>query len=79
MLTEEVWLDISILRCPHCGKLYVDASWYIVVMESDIECSVCGGTFNTSKNVVDRVLLKITVENNKACRVEMRGRPNNLS
>ena len=70
-MSENVWLDVTVLKCPHCGKLYADASWYVVVMESDIECSVCGGSFNTVKNVVDRFLLRIKVENGKVREVDV--------
>jgi len=62
---ESVWLDVTVIRCPHCGKLYVDATWYVLGLESDIDCSVCGRTFNTRKNAVARALLKITVEEGK--------------
>ena len=74
-MIEEAWLDISILKCPNCGKIYADASWYVVVMESDIECNICGNTFNTSRSLIDRVLLKITIEDNRVRNVEVGGRP----
>ncbi len=61
----DVWLDISIIRCPNCGKMYVDASWYVVELESDIECGICGTTFNTRKNIVIRALLRLTISNDK--------------
>lgn len=61
-MTENVWLDVSLIRCPYCGKLYVDASWYILDMESDIECTNCGHVFNSKKNLIDRVLLKFIVQ-----------------
>lgn len=32
----KAWLDVAVLRCPNCGHYYVDASWYVVEMESDI-------------------------------------------
>jgi uncharacterized C2H2 Zn-finger protein len=67
---ESVWLDISIVRCPRCGRLYADASWYVSVMESDLECGSCGSTFNSSRNVVDRFLLRMLVENDVVVRFE---------
>ncbi len=61
-MNEEAYLDVTLIRCPNCGKLYVDASWYILDMESDIECGICGKEFNTKENIVKRLLLKITLE-----------------
>ena len=64
-MKEHAYLDVAILKCPKCGKLYADSSWYVIDMESDLECGVCGYTFNTKKNLVDRVLLKFTIEDDK--------------
>jgi len=61
-MNEDAYLDVTLIRCPECGKLYVDASWYIIDMESDIECGICGTQFNTKENIVRRLLLKITVD-----------------
>jgi len=57
-LNEVAWLDVSIMRCPNCGHYYAEASWYAVEMESDIECGECGQTFNSKRNIVDRVLVE---------------------
>lgn len=54
----KTWLDVAVLRCPSCGRYYVDASWYVVEIESDIECGICRKEFNTKKNTVDRVMLE---------------------
>ena len=69
-MNDKVYLDISIIRCPNCGKLYADASWYVLDMESDIECGVCGYTFNSTKNLVKRLLLEIDVKNNFEVKTE---------
>ncbi len=61
-MNEDAYLDVTLIRCPNCGKLYIDASWYILDMESDIECGICGKEFNTKENIVKRLLLKITLE-----------------
>lgn len=61
-MEEDAYLDVTMIRCPECGKLYADASWYIIDMESDIECGVCGKEFNTKDNIVRRILLKITLK-----------------
>lgn len=55
------WLDVSACRCPDCGQFYVDASWYILKMGSDVECGNCGATFNSRNYVVDRVMLKFKI------------------
>ncbi|MBC7131224.1 hypothetical protein H5T51_08470 [Candidatus Bathyarchaeota archaeon] len=54
----EAWLDVSILRCPACGSYYAEASWYVVEMESDIQCGNCGMELNSKKNMTDRVLIR---------------------
>lgn len=58
----KTWLDVSVLRCPKCGRHYVEASWYVVEMETDIECGECGKEFNSKKSVKDRVLLKFQID-----------------
>lgn len=58
----KAWLDVALLRCPNCGHYYVDASWYVAEMESDIECGSCGTEFNSKKNAKDRVMLEFQIE-----------------
>jgi transcription elongation factor Elf1 len=68
----KVWLDVAVLRCPNCEHHYVDASWYVVEMESDIECGKCGTTFNSKKNATDRAMLEFQInEDGKMQRVEI--------
>jgi hypothetical protein len=55
----KTWLDVSVLRCPNCGRHYVEASWYVVEMEADIECG-------------DRVLLEFDIgEDGKLQKVDI--------
>lgn len=61
-MSEKVWLDVSVFQCPQCGRYYVDASWYVVELESDIECGSCHEVFNTKKQVTDRVMLKFKID-----------------
>ena len=69
-MDSKAWLDVAVFRCPACGRFYVDASWYAVALESDIECGVCHTSFNAKKELKDRVLLEFTIdENGKACEV----------
>ncbi len=56
------YLDAAVMRCPKCGKVYVDASWYLIELESDIQCNVCGTEFNSKNNTTDRVLLEFEVD-----------------
>jgi uncharacterized C2H2 Zn-finger protein len=70
-MAEYAYLDVSILRCPYCGKVYADSSWYVVDMESDIECGVCGKIFNTKKNLLDRVLVRFAIEGDKVVSVKI--------
>jgi len=66
------WLDVTILQCPNCGRYYLDASWYVVEMESDIQCGDCGTTFNSFKNAKDRVMLEFEInEDGKAQNVKI--------
>jgi len=58
----KAWLDVAVLRCPNCGRYYVDASWYVVEMESDIECGSCSTEFNSKKNATDRVMLEFQID-----------------
>ena len=61
-MSEKAWLDVSVFRCPRCGRCYVDVSWYVVELESDIECGSCREVFNTKKHVTDRVMLKFKID-----------------
>ncbi|MEM3596822.1 MAG: hypothetical protein QXJ53_01640 [Candidatus Bathyarchaeia archaeon] len=60
----KAYLDVAVLRCPDCGRFYVDASWYVIEMESDIKCGSCKAEFNSKKNAMDRVLLEFQVDDN---------------
>ena len=60
-MNDQAFMDISMFRCPYCGKLYADSSWYIVELRSDIECGVCHEEFNPSKMLKDRVILSLNV------------------
>jgi len=61
-MSEKAWLDVSVIRCPSCGRYYADASWYVVELESDIECGSCHETFNTKKQLTDRVMLEFKID-----------------
>jgi len=66
------YLDLAIFKCPNCGGYYVEASWYAIELESDIECGVCHTTFNPKANLTDRIMLEVVVdENGKASSVKI--------
>lgn len=65
-MTNEAWLDAAVFRCPSCMRFYVDASWYAITLESDIECSICHTNFNPKKELTDRALLKFALDENGA-------------
>ena len=68
----DVWLDVSIFRCPFCKRYYVDASWYVHELESDIECGYCHKTFNTKIQFTDRAMLKFRIDDKgKAMKAEI--------
>jgi len=61
-MNKKAWLDVSVFRCPGCGRYYVDASWYAVELESDIECGSCHEVFNTKRQITDRVMLEFKID-----------------
>lgn len=64
MFGVRAWLDVAVMRCPNCGRYYVDGSWYVMEMESDIECGGCRTEFNSKKNATDRVMLEFQIDEN---------------
>ena len=62
MMSEKVWLDASVFRCPGCGRFYADVSWYAVELGADIECGDCHRVFNTKRRLVDRVMLRFNID-----------------
>ena len=57
-MNGEAYLDVSVIKCPYCGKVYVEASWYVLELQSDIECGVCHETFNGAAFLIERLMLK---------------------
>ena len=58
------WLDVAVVCCPNCGNYHVEASWYIIELESDIQCGRCQTEFNGKENATDRVLLEFDIGEN---------------
>ena len=58
------WLDVTVMCCPNCGHYYIDASWYVIEMQSDMECGHCETEFNGKENATDRVLLEFAIGEN---------------
>ncbi|MCK4732996.1 MAG: hypothetical protein KAT65_11120 [Methanophagales archaeon] len=50
MEQKKAFLDVAVSICPHCGTPYADASWYTIEFGCDVECGVCGRSWNP-KNV----------------------------
>jgi len=61
-MSKKAWFDVSVFQCPKCGRYYVDASWYAVELESDIECGSCHEVFNTKRQITDRVMLEFKID-----------------
>ena len=59
---DESWLDVSVTKCPYCSTHFVEASWFVVFLESDLECGNCGRSFNAKKYSTDRVLLQFKLD-----------------
>jgi len=55
------FLDVAVVRCPNCGYYHVDASWYLIEMESDIQRGRCQTEFNGKDNATDRAVLEFAV------------------
>ena len=70
-MPEKAWLDVAVFRCPSCGRLYAEASWYAVVIGADLECGSCGAEFNPRDTLLDRVMLVLTVEDGRVVGVEV--------
>jgi len=62
MSERKAWLDIAVIRCPHCGHYYAEAAWYVVEIGADIECGTCHENFSTKKHVVDRIMLELSMD-----------------
>lgn len=60
----ETFLDIAIVKCPHCNNYFAESSWYAVELESDLDCGKCGKQFNTKKNLTDRIRAKFELDEN---------------
>lgn len=56
-------IDLCVCKCPNCHNFFVEPSWFVLDLEQDFECGVCRKTFNTKKNIVDRFILKIDLDN----------------
>jgi hypothetical protein len=61
-MSEKAWFDTAVIRCPHCGHYYADASWYVIEIGSDIECGTCHKTFNTKRHITDRIMLVLKLD-----------------
>lgn len=60
-MTEPAWMDVTIIQCPRCKRFYVEVSWYVIEMESDIQCADCGAEFNSRKQAKDRAIIEFEV------------------
>ena len=67
-MSKKAWFDVAVIRCPVCGRYYVEASWYVIELGSSIECGECGTEFNSKKYVTDRLMLEFEI--NDAAKAE---------
>jgi len=61
-IPKKAFLDVAVSICPYCGTPYADASWYVLELESDVDCGVCGRTWNPKRFKVDRILLEFNLD-----------------
>jgi len=59
---SEAYLEIVVLKCPKCGALMAEPSWFLD-LEQEITCSSCKICFQAKGTEVDRKMLRILVEN----------------
>jgi len=64
-------LDVALFRCPSCGRLYAEASWYAVELGCEIECGSCGTAFSPRETLLDRVMLEFEIQDGRAARVSI--------
>lgn len=58
------YLKISLLKCPKCGNVLVEPSWFVEV-SSHITCS-CGKEFSINKQrIKDKKTLELKIEDHK--------------
>ncbi|RLJ08531.1 MAG: hypothetical protein DRP12_00420 [Candidatus Aenigmatarchaeota archaeon] len=60
----DAWLEVAILKCPNCGNLLAEPVWFLE-LEQDITCSVCRKTWQASRNLLDKVMLRFEIEGKK--------------
>ena len=61
-MTEPTWMDVTIIQCPKCKRYYAEVSWYVMEMESDIQCADCGTEFNSRKYAKDRAIIEFEID-----------------
>jgi hypothetical protein len=72
---KTAFLDVTISVCPQCGTPYADASWYVIELASDVQCGVCGRTWNPQRYKTDRILVEFALdEANKAVEITKKAR-----
>jgi hypothetical protein len=64
MEQKKAFLDVTVSLCPYCGTPYADASWYVIELASDVECGVCGRSWNPKTSKVDTFLLEFLLDEN---------------
>ena len=64
MEQKKAFLDVTVSICPYCGTPYADASWYAIELASDVDCGMCGKTWNPKTSRVDRFLLEFLIDKN---------------
>ncbi|HDS44973.1 MAG TPA: hypothetical protein ENN68_02560 [Methanomicrobia archaeon] len=62
MERNKAFLDVTVSLCPYCGAPYADASWYVMVLGSDVECCSCGRTWNPKSYKRDRILVAFELD-----------------
>ena len=59
---KKAYLDVCISICPYCETVYADASWYMIGLESDINCGECGNSYNPKTSKVNRFVLEFLLD-----------------
>jgi len=62
MPEKAAYLEVVVGKCPACGNLIIEPSWFALQLESDIQCANCRNVFNMKKHLTDKILLKFELD-----------------
>lgn len=67
---SEAFLEVVVLKCPKCGALIAEPNWFLD-LEQNITCRSCKVSFQAKKTMLDKAMVKLTLENSKIKRADI--------